>query len=171
MNLGKGMNHIPIVQPYLDHPPLGGLILSLGVPKTVKTFADLSSYDMRRVALFLAIITQVLVVVFSYQLTKSYLIAALSSFIFATVPSYLLLTRYALLENVLTPILLMVLNIVVYIRNNYLNQANRKDVRGLKILLILAGVFSGAAALVKITGWVILLLVVFLLGMWRLEKN
>lgn len=171
MNVGKGKEHIQIVQPYLDHPPLGGLVLSLGVPKNVKTFIDLSAFDMRRVSLILALITQILLVIFSYQLTKKYLVALLSSFVFATVPSYLLLTRYALLENVLTPVVLMVLIIVVHIRNKYLERIGKKVAKNLKILLLIAGIISGMATLVKLTGWVVFILVIFLLKRWKLKNR
>jgi|GEM_PF-1803645 len=166
-SFGKGAKHVWFVEPYLDHPPIGTLMLSLGVPSTTKNFLDLDSIDMRRVSLYLAVIVQILIAIVAYQLSGSLLVSLFSSFIYATAPSYLLLSRYALLENVLTPLLLVSLSTLLFIHSN--NKINGTLVN--KILLVLAGVISGMCALTKLSGWTSIFLGLVLLIKWKALKR
>lgn len=167
-DLGNGTRHIPLVQPYLDHPPFGAFVLSLGVDSDeVSTFKDLSDYQMRHMSLYLAIITQILIAVLAYLLTKNYFVAIAASFTYATVPSFLLLSRYAQLENVLTPLILLSLVILVYL-NSYKNKLSGKTA---SFLIAIAGVISGLAALTKISGWISVVLGIILLVSWKFEKK
>ncbi len=152
------LSHTRIVQPYLDHPPFGALVLSLFVDKDVKTFGDVSSYDMRRSAIYLGIITQILIFVLAFVLTKKPLIGIIASTAYGTIPSYLLLSRYALLENVLTPLLLV--NLILLI------MAKRKPSN---FLLISAGIIGGLMTLTKLAGWVFIAAFVALLVYWKFK--
>lgn len=166
-DIGKGMQHIPLVQPYLDHPPLGAVLLSLRVPKPVSTFADLSAYDMRNTAIFIAVITQILIAIITYQITKSYFATIVASFTYGTVPSFLLLSRYAQLENVLTPLLLITLAILLFIRN----RRGLLTEKTLYFLAALAGVFAGFTSLTKLSGWLSIILGLILLIYWKFSKK
>mgnify|MGYP001571221401 CR=1 FL=1 len=157
-DFGRGLSHTRIVQPYLDHPPFGALVLSLFVSKDAKTFGDVNNHDLRRASLYLAIVTQVLIFVLALLLTKKPLIGIIASTAYGTIPSYLLLSRYALLENVLTPILLLNLILLIIAKG-----------KPLKILLIAAGITGGLMALTKLAGWVFILAFVALLVYWRFK--
>lgn len=166
-DLGNGIHHIPLVQPYLDHPPFGALVLSLGVSVKTATFKDLSDYDMRKVSIYLAIVTQILIAVLAYQLTKNYLVTIVASFSYATAPSFLLLSRYAQLENVMTPLFLISLIILIY-----LNEKKRSLTGStMYILAVAAGIVAGLTSLTKLAGWTSIILGIFLLWRWKFEKK
>jgi hypothetical protein len=103
---GKGPEHMLFVVPFFDHPPLGGLIYSLGVNKDTSQFDQVKPADFRRPALILAIITAVLLYIFIFQITGKPLVAALSTAVYSTVPTYIFATRGAYLENVSPPFIL-----------------------------------------------------------------
>lgn len=166
-DLGKGVNHIPLVQPYLDHPPLAGIVLSLGVSKSASTFSEVSDFDMRRSATFIAIITQVLIAILAYQLTKSYFVGVASSFIYATAPSFLLLSRYAQLENVLTPLLLATLILLLFING----RREKLTPKLTHLLITLSGILAGLCALTKLSGWIAVALGIFLLIHWKFDRK
>lgn len=166
MDMGNGTHHVPLVQPYLDHPPLGAIILSLGVPGEVKTFEGLSNHDMRRAAVYIAILTQFLIVVLAYQLTKSFFVSLAASFAYGTAPSFLLLSRYAQLENVLTPLMLLSLILLIFVNENKIKNSGKTSA-----LLLMSGLLAGMAALIKLSGWVVIVLGLFLLIRWGFAKK
>lgn len=155
-DFGRGLSQTQIVQPYLDHPPFGALVLSLFVNGDAKTFSDLNNYDMRQSALVLAVATQILIFILTLQLTKRPLVGLIASLTYSTVPSYVLMSRYALLENVMSPLILLNLSLFIFAKE-----------RQTKWLLILAGVIGGLIALTKLTGWVFVLGFVSLLIIWK----
>lgn len=157
-DFGRGLSHTQIVQPYLDHPPFGALILSMFVSRDAKTFGDVNNYDLRQTSLYLAIVTQLFIFILAILLTKKPLIGLIASTAYGTIPSYLLLSRYALLENVLTPLLLIDLIILIL--------AKRKPSR---LLLISAGTVGGLMALTKLAGWVFIPAFMALLVYWRFK--
>ncbi|HJX59016.1 hypothetical protein A2V56_02645 [Candidatus Woesebacteria bacterium RBG_19FT_COMBO_42_9] len=157
-DFGRGLSHTRMVQPYLDHPPFGALVLSLFVNKDAKTFGDVSSYDMRRSAIYLGILTQFLIFVLALQMSRKPLVGLIASTVYGTVPSYLLVERYALLENVMAPLILLALIILVF--------AKAKPSRG---LLVAAGVVGGLLALTKLAGWVFVLAFAALLIYWKFK--
>jgi len=166
-DLGNGMHHIPLVQPYLDHPPFGALVLSLGVSRNANTFADVSLCDVRRSSLVLAVITQILIAIFVYQLTGRFFATIVASFAYGTVPSFLLLSRYAQLENVLTPLMLLSLIILLFLSKNRKNLSSKSIV----ILILLSSVFSGFCALTKLSGWISVWLGIILLSYWKFDRK
>jgi 4-amino-4-deoxy-L-arabinose transferase-like glycosyltransferase len=161
MDFGRGLSQTQIVQPYLDHPFFGALVLSLAVPKEVKTFAEVNNYDLRRMSLYLGILTQLLIFVLAYQITRKPWVGIMAGLIYATVPSYVLLSRYALLENVLSPLFLTNLILLIYARGKL---ANKKL---FFLLLILAGFVGGLMALTKLAGWVLIAGSIILLYLWK----
>lgn len=157
---GRGTKHTPIVQPLIEQPPLGGLILSSLVSNSVNAFTDLTPYEFRKTSLWLGVTTGILIFMLGWQVSNNPFIGLLAAAIYGSVPTFILLSRYALLENVLNPLMLLSINILVF--------AHRKQVY-FKKLLILAGITSGFAALTKITGWFVLPLGIIILLYFRIK--
>ncbi len=160
LGLGRGMTGILMVQPYLDHPPLAALIFSSFVPNSLRTFDDLTPFDMRKGPLVLAAITGFLIFLLGFQLFKNVWIGLLATAIYGTAPTFVLLSRYTLLENAMVPLMLISLNLLLFSQQ----VKNRKKVA---LTVGLAGVFGGLTALTKITGWAILPIGVILLWQWK----
>lgn len=161
-DFGKGLRHTPFVQPLIEQPPLGGLILSTLVSDDIKTFTDLTPTQFRKVSLWLGVATGILIFILGWQLSKNPFIGLLATAIYGTIPTFNLLSRYALLENVLNPFMLLTINLLIF--------AQKRD--QLKFLLILAGIAGGLAALTKITGWFVLIIGIALLIYWKVNfKN
>lgn len=159
---GRGTKHTPIVQPLIEQPPLGGLILSSLVSEKVQTFTDLAPSEFRKVSLWLGVVTGILIFILGWQVFNNPLIGLFGVAIFGTVPSFLLLSRYALLENVMTPFVVMAA-IFLTLAKSLLPRVN--------LVLILAGVFVGLASLSKITGWVYLPMGIFMLLVWKFSSK
>ena len=157
---GKGTRHTPIVQPLIEQPPLGGIILSGLVSDKVKTFTDLTPFEFRKTSLWLGVITGILIFILGWQLSNNPFIGLLATAIYGSVPIFILLSRYALLENVLTPFMLLTINFLVF--------SQRLGIDSRRIL-VLAGIVSGLTALTKITGWFALPLGITLLLYWRIR--
>lgn len=102
VDIGKGKEQIRLVRPFLDHPPLGSLIFSLNT-KSADKFDDFHPAQYRYVALIISVITGILLFVYSYQLYRSLIISYLSLIIYSSATTYVLLSRFALLENLLIP--------------------------------------------------------------------
>lgn len=142
---------IAMVQPYLDHPPLGGLILSSLVSGEVKDFSEMTPREFRRTSLLLANITFILLFILGWLVFKNPIASLLTASIYGFTPTFLLVSRYALLENVLIPISITTF-IMLYLIKNYPTKHKLKA-----CLLISAAILSGLAILVKITGIYILI--------------
>lgn len=160
LGAGRGMTGIQMVQPYLDHPPLGALIFSLFVPDNLETFADLNPYEMRKGPLVLAILTGVLIFLLGLQVFKNPWMGLLGTAVYGTAPTFVFLSRYTLLENLMVPLMLISLNLLVLSRDV-------KDKKKLAWIIALAGVFGGLMSLTKITGWAILPIGAILLWYWK----
>lgn len=159
MDYGKGIRQTLLVQPLIEKSPLGGLVLSLWVPSSVKTFTDLSPHDLRKGSLYIAIFTQALIFVLAWQVFKNPWVGLLASTLYGNIPIYLLMSRYALLENVMNPFLLL-----MFILLNFMKDYPHKS----KFLLIGCGIVAGLATLVKITAWAYVLAAFLLLLYWRI---
>lgn len=161
IDIGRGVKHTPFVQPYLDHPPFGALVLSSFVTENIKTFADLTPTEFRRGSLWLGVLTGALIFSLGWQVFKNPWIGLLGSVIYGSAPSFLLLSRYALLENVLNPLMLIVFNLLVF--------SQRLSRSKLYLVLLLAGFTAGLCALTKLTGWSVLFIGIILLKYWGLN--
>lgn len=157
----KGIKHIGLVQPYLDHPPLGALVLASFVSGKVETFSDLTPYEFRKGSLWLGVATGVLIFFLGWQVFNNHWIGLLATSIYGTVPTFILLSRYALLENVLNPLMLLSLNLLLF--------SKKINPSYFRAILVLAGVASGLSALTKIIGWFVLFLGLILLRYWKVS--
>lgn len=142
----KGIEHMFFVAPFFDHPPLGGLIYSLGVKDTVEEVEQVKPSDFRQPAMTMAIITAVLLFIFLYLVTSNHWIAALGSIIYSTVPTYLLATRSAFLENTVPPFILAHLILLFLAIKSY---GKITDKKLNYLFLILSGFAGGLGVLAK----------------------
>lgn len=146
LDYGIGTRQIVFMFPFLDHPPLGGLLMSLGVPNSVNTFSDISLKDTRFASTNIAVIVSILIFILAYLVTFRPFIAALSVVVYSTVPSYLLASRFALLENILVPFVLLQLIFLILV--NHFKSKKRISM----IFLILSAITAGLMLLIKETG-------------------
>lgn len=163
-DFGRGINNTPLVQPYIDHPPFGAIVLSMLVSKNVNTLADVNDAYLRRSAIFISIITQLLVFILAFLITKKPIVGIVSSAIYGTAPSYLLLSRYALLENVLSPLILLGLILLILAKDRF--EKNKIDIY-IPSILLTAGAIGGFGALTKLVGWMFILANIILLILWK----
>lgn len=168
LGTGKTLKKVGFVQPYLDHPPLGALILSSSVVGNVQTFSDLLPDDFRRASLWLGVVSGLLIFVLGWQISKNPFVGLISAAIYGTVPTFNLLSRYALLENVLNPLMLVSLNLLVFTKKLMEKEKKAFLING---LLISAGIFAGMAALTKIIGWFVFVTGIVLLYQWGIRKK
>ncbi|HUV42633.1 MAG TPA: phospholipid carrier-dependent glycosyltransferase [Patescibacteria group bacterium] len=153
---GKGQEHILFVQPFLDHPILGSLIYSLGIKEKYESFEQFKSEDYRAVALTISLVSGFLIFILTFLLTNEVLPSFFAFIIYSIAPSFILSSRFALLENILIPISLA--NLIFL----FLSQKVRSK-RQQEAFIILAGVFSGLALMVKELGIFLLIANLYIL--------
>lgn len=144
LDVGKGKEHISLVQPFLDHPFLGGLIYSLKT-NNISSFSQINPSDYRYIAIIISVITGFLIYFVGSQLFNRW-IGLISFIVYSTAPIFVLTSRYALLENILIPIFL-----IVVLLNSFFLKKNKN------IYLISIGILCGLSFLVKESGVFILL--------------
>lgn len=146
INYVKGLEQILFVAPVFEHPPLGGLIYSLGEDKNIKEVEQVEAATFRTNSLIIAIITSVLLFIFLYIITLNSWTALLGVIIYSTVPTYLLATRTAFLENIEPPFILTHLILLFFSL-----QAYKKGLDNILIysLIILSGLLGGLGVLAK----------------------
>lgn len=99
-------SHFNIVQPDLEQPPLGGILISLSPLLRGKTeLAQVSLSDLRLPFVLLGVVSTFLVIKVA-QRWYGDKVAILSGFVYATVPTMVLGSRLALPENILSFLLL-----------------------------------------------------------------
>ena len=103
IDYSKGIEQMLFVAPFFDHPPLGGIIFSAGMKDKIKEVEDVKPGDFRKSAIILSIINSGLIFCLVYLLSKNPWIATLSVIIYSTVPTYILASRTAFLENAVVP--------------------------------------------------------------------
>ena len=157
-DVGKGQESILLVQPFFDHPLLSGVFYSLWTKEKPSHFADFKVADFRKGALFLGILTSLLIFFCAFLLTKNWLISFFSLFIYSLAPTYVLSSRYALIENFLIPLSLLTLLFLIIF------QKYRKN----SLWLILAGITTGLAISTKESGVFILIMGLIILAKERL---
>lgn len=164
VDFGRGADYIRFVQPLTEEPPLGGIILSQFVPNNVKTFLDLKPADFRKGSLYIAVLTGVLIFILSWQVFRNPIPALIASTIYGSVPSYVLLSRYALLENILSPLILILMNLLIIAKKLQNSHWASK-------ILFLSGLTTGLISLTKLTGYPIIGMAVILLWLWKFGRK
>ena len=107
IEVDKYKSQFPIVQPYLEQPPLGGILISLPLIFGGKTsFEQASLFDLRKPFVYLGVLTTFLVILLANQ-WYGRSVALVSGLLYATVPTIILGSRLALPENILAPLLLL----------------------------------------------------------------
>ena len=159
LDYGKGDRHIRFVQPFLDHPPLAGVIYSLGLNKDVVNFNQLELEQIRQPSIYLAIIAGVLLFFLGTQLYGP-LVGLIAFLFYSTVPSFVFASRLALAENVLLVFFLSSVNLLI------LGKKLSKD-----WLLIFSGILAGLGSLTKLSGWAIILVGLFLLIFYKSSRK
>jgi len=145
VDIGKGKETIILVQPFFDHPIFGSFLFSLGIKSPVTSFDSLKPAEYRQVALCLSLITGVLIFIFSFLLYKNYIVSFLSFIIYSTIPTYVLVSRFALFENILIPLSLASLSFIL------LFTKYRKK-RASFLFIIFAGILAGLSFITKVSG-------------------
>lgn len=138
----KGTEQMLFVAPFFDHPPLGGMIYSLGVDKNIKNVEDVKADGFRKPALVVAIITAILLFIFLTLIISNPWIGTLGVVVYSTAPTYLLATRTAFLENAVVPFILIHL-ILLFLYTKYYSK------KFSFLLLIISGLFGGLGVLAK----------------------
>ncbi|HOG37299.1 MAG TPA: glycosyltransferase family 39 protein [Candidatus Woesebacteria bacterium] len=155
VDIGKGKETIRIVQPFFDHPIFGSWLYSLPI-KNIEKFDDIKPSDYRKVSLIISVITGFSIFLFSFLLFKNYFISFLSFFLYSNVPEFVLMSRFALFENILIPLSLITFSLIILF-NKYKSKY---------IFLLLAGLFAGLSFITKESG-----IFIFLTGLIFLVKE
>lgn len=161
-DFGDGKRHTSLVQPYLDHPPFGAVMLSLLVPKSQDNFYKIKPMDSRKTSIWIADITTLLIFLLAYQLFKNPLIGLMAAGVYASAPTYLFTSRMALLENVLIPTQLLSLNLLMLAINKFTSNLTLY-----RIFLFLSGFAAGLAFLSKTPGFAVILAGVIILFLYK----
>jgi 4-amino-4-deoxy-L-arabinose transferase-like glycosyltransferase len=112
--------------------------------------------------LTIGIITSALLFIYAFLLTDNLIISLLSVILLNSIPTYLLTSRYALLENILQPFVLAQLIFLLLVKR-YKKYS--------MIFLILSGILAGLSVLVKETGLGFLFASLVLLFVWKEPKR
>lgn len=140
LDYGNGTQYIDLVSPYLDHPPLAGVVYSLGIPQTVNSPLEVKPEHFRFPNRYLSVITAGLLFV-SGCLIYSPFVGLIAAGLYSTGSSFLLISRLTMAENVLIPLFLSCLILsflAVKLKKVY--------------LFVLAGLVAGLCVLTKFSG-------------------
>ena len=143
---------ITINYPWMDHPPLLGLITGGYAYLTgVRVFEDTTSYIIRKPIIIISTISVGLLMVYCW-LNFGFLTAVVGGLLYATTPLIVLSGRMIQAENAIIPSLLAcMICISIYLRKNN------------DYWLFSAALVAGVATLFKLTGFVCHLFVLFAL--------
>lgn len=150
--------YFPIVQPYLDHPPLFGLLVGAWAVLARETRFEVVRLATIRV---IPIVLSLVSTVFLYLLTKNVYgerIARWSLAIYATATIFVVNSRVVVAESLVTPLWLVAIWMMTRI--------SRKSAQS---SLIIVGLLSAAALLTKILGIVVWLSAVAILLYKRIQ--
>ena len=146
-DFGDGKSYTSLIQPYLDHPPFGAIILSLLIPESQNSFHKITPLASRKTAVSIADITTILIFFLGFQIFRNPLIGLISAAVYASVPTFMFTSRMALLENVLVPAHLLSLNLLIFALNKL-----KLNLKLYRLVLILSGIAAGLAFLSKTPG-------------------
>lgn len=148
-----------IVKPYLEHPPLFGLVAgSFAMLNGVKDMYNVTLEKIRPLALILGVLSIVMVFLLTRELYGKNT-ALIASLLYSTVPTIVIGSRIVQNENFLTPFWLLSL----YLINKYL-RTNKRWMRNI------ASIIGGLLILAKVP-WLVaslsLGMILFYKGRWR----
>ncbi len=144
--------YFPIVQPYLDHPPLYGLLIgSWALLNSEDSFTKISLSTIRLVPIFLATVSSVFVFLIGNKLYR-YKTGVWALLIFSTTTLFIMNMRFVVGENLLA--FLMLVSMYVYV-------FHKKKVSTSTVISL--GILSGLAFLTKIVGIFVFLSLICLL--------
>jgi len=147
MDVGKGEEQILFVQPFIDHSFVSGLVFGSNTPNNISSFVDVKPDQYRLMAIYVSILTGLLLFILTYLIDNNLLTAILAFLIYSTVNVYLLVSRYALIENLLIPLTLASLVFLVLVRQKWVTQTYQK-----RFLWVLSGMSAGLALTTKELG-------------------
>src|SRR3989304_2066690 len=118
LNLDGYRSQFDIVSPYLEQPPLGGILVSLPLYFSgVKNFTDVTLKALRGQFVIFGVLSTALVMWLAYMWYGKF-VSIISGFIYATVPTVVFGSRLALPENLLTVLFLAEIILLEYYRRN-----------------------------------------------------
>jgi len=147
IDVGKGKEHISIVQPFMDHTFVAGLIFGLNISNNIQSFTDIYPEQYRLMAIYVSVITGLLLFFLTYLLEDNLLTAILSFLIYSVVSVFILVSRYALIENLLVPLTLLSLLFIKLHEKPWFSKEYQKN-----SLLVIGGLCAGLALTMKTLG-------------------
>ncbi len=139
-NLTIDKLYFPIVTPYLDHPPLFGLLVGIWALITGQsTFETITLTNIRLIPIGLSLLSLFLVFLLGKSL-YGYWVGILSLLIYSVATIYVVNARIVVAESLLTPLYLAAIYIFSY-----------KKIKNIKTFLVL-GILTGIAVFTKILG-------------------
>lgn len=142
-------NYFPIVTPYLDHPPLFGLLIGgFSLLRAEGDFSRVTLETIRIPMIVLGVISLGLVFLLAQKLFGS-VVAWIATFFYATNPSIVLSSRVVVSENLLIPLSLLGFYFLInYFETNETKWRNLAAViAGVSLVVKIPGVFIGLAIL------------------------
>jgi 4-amino-4-deoxy-L-arabinose transferase-like glycosyltransferase len=155
-----GSRHYRMVTPWLDHPPLFGLLVgAAALLSGERDYFDCTLGAIRLPSLLLGVLSLALVFLLSRELFGE-TAAVLAALVFATDPNLVFLSRLAVSENLIVFLLLAALWLFL----RHCRAGGRK-------YLYLAALCAGLASLAKVTGFFVVILLVLLLLQQRKRRE
>ena len=152
IDVGKGKEQILFVQPFFDHSFLAGLVYGLKTPNNISSFVEVRSEDYRLMAVYVSLLSGLLLFLLTFLLYGHPMTALLAFLIYSTVGVYLLVSRYALIENILVPLTLLSLVFLALSKQPWVKKDYQK-----KIFWVLGGIGAGLALTTKEMGVAVLI--------------
>lgn len=158
-DIGKGKEHLTLVQPFVDHPPLAPLLYSLPL-KDIDDISQIKPDDFRKISVYLSILNIFLFYIFTFVYTQKIIPSILSSILYSSLTVFVLSSRFALLENTLVP-----LSLVSLITTKlYQRKSN-------KLFLYINSLSIGLGLLTKLTAIYLIFIQLYLLASKKITKK
>jgi len=164
IDVGKGPEQILIVQPFFDHSFVAGLFYGLNTPDDIDSFVQVQPENYRLVAIYVSLLTGFLIFLLTYLIYEDEIVALLSFLIYSAVAVYILVSRYALIENLLIPQTLLSFVFLTLSQKKWGKPYQ-------KLLWVVSGVFAGLALTTKELGMAAVLAGILILLSYRVSRK